>query len=170
MGSTAKNISIGWLIAAISCSSLALFFATGLHPRWWLMWFMPTPVLLVAARSSGPRAFFVGLVAWFLGSLNMWRVLRNVLQVPLVPVLEFLILPGCFFGLGVLLFCRWVRGGKPAAAAVAFAAFWVTYEYVLAMTSVHSRFGNLAYSQMNFLPILQLAALTGIWGISFCLS
>ena len=72
MGSTAKNISIGWLIAAIACSSLALFFATGLHPRWWLMWFMPIPVLLVAARSSGPRAFFVALVAWFLGSLNMW--------------------------------------------------------------------------------------------------
>jgi hypothetical protein len=43
-----------------------------LHPRWWLMWFMPIPVLLVAARSSGPRAFFVALVAWFLGSLNMW--------------------------------------------------------------------------------------------------
>ena len=96
-------------------------------------------------------------------------MLRNVLQVPLVPVLAFLILPGCSFGLGVLLFRRWVRGGKPAAAAVGFAAFWVTYEYVLAMTSVHSTFGNLGYTQMNFLPILQLAALTGIWGISFCL-
>jgi apolipoprotein N-acyltransferase len=62
-----------------------------------------------------------------------------------------------------------MRGGKPAAAAVGFAAFWVTVEYVLAMISVHSTFGNLGYTQMNFLPILQLAALTGIWGISFCL-
>jgi apolipoprotein N-acyltransferase len=130
------------------------------------MWFMPIPVLLVAARASGPRAFFVALVAWFLGSLNMWGVFRNVLQ---VPVLAFLILPRCFFGFGVPLFRRWVRGGKPGAAAVGFAAFWVTYEYVLAMTSVHSTFGNLGYTQMNFLPILQLAALTGIWGISFCL-
>ena len=94
-------------------------------------------------------------------------VLRNVPQVPLVPVLAFLILPGCFFGLAVLLFRRWARGGKPAAAAVGFAAFWVTYEYVLAMTSVHSTFGNLAYSQMNFFPILQLAALTGIWESAF---
>jgi apolipoprotein N-acyltransferase len=40
---------------------------------------------------------------------------------------------------------------------------------VLAMTSVHSAFGNLGYTQMNFLPLLQLAALIGIWGISFCL-
>jgi hypothetical protein len=58
-------------------------------------------------------------------------------------------------------FRRWVRGGKPAAAAVGFSAFSVTYEYVLAMTSVHSTFGNLGYKQMNFLPILQLGALTG---------
>jgi hypothetical protein len=72
-----------------------------------------------------PERFFVALVAWFLGSLNMWGVFRNVLQVPLVPVEAFLILPGCFFGLGVLLFRRWVRGGKPAAAAVGFAAFSV---------------------------------------------
>jgi apolipoprotein N-acyltransferase len=96
-------------------------------------------------------------------------VFRNVLQVPLVPVLAFLILPGCFFVLGALLFRRWVRAEKPAAV-VGFAAFSVTYEYMLAMTSVHSTFGNLGYMQMNFLLILQLAALTGIWGISFCLT
>jgi hypothetical protein len=52
--STAKNTSVRWLIAAIAW--LALFFAAGLHPRWWPMWFMPIPVLLVAARASGPKA------------------------------------------------------------------------------------------------------------------
>jgi apolipoprotein N-acyltransferase len=167
--STARNASIGWLIAGIACSSLALFFGTGLHPRWWLTWLMPIPVLLVAPRLSAPRAFFVAVVAWFLGSLNMWHYFQRVLGVSLLPVLVFLILPGCFFGLGVLLFRRWLRGGKPAAAAVGFAAFWVAYEYALASISIHSTFGNLGYTQMNFLPILQVAALTGIWGISFCM-
>jgi apolipoprotein N-acyltransferase len=167
--SRAKNVSIGWVIGGIVCSSLALFFGTGLHPHWWLTWLMPIPVLFVAARSSAPRAFFAALAAWFLGSLNMWGVFRNVLQVPLVAVLAFLILPGCFFGLGVLLFRRWVRAGRVAAASVGFAAFWVSYEYVLAMSSIHSTFGNLGYSQMNFLPILQIASLTGIWGMSFCM-
>lgn len=169
MDSRARNVSIGWVIGAIVCSSLALFFGTGLHPHWWLTWLMPIPVLFVAARSSAPRAFFAALAAWFLGSLNMWGVFRNVLQVPLVAVLAFLILPGCFFGLGVLLFRRWVRAGRVAAASVGFAAFWVSYEYVLAMSSIHSTFGNLGYSQMNFLPILQIASLTGIWGMSFCM-
>jgi apolipoprotein N-acyltransferase len=36
------------------------------------------------------------------------------------------------------------------------------------MLSVHGTFGNISYSQMNFLPILQIASITGIWGISFC--
>ena len=169
MASRTKNAPIGWAIAAIACSLLALFFATGLHPHWWLTWLMPIPVLIIAARSSAGVAFIVAVASWFLGSLNMWRFFRSVLDVPLLAVLAFLILPACFFGLGVLLFRRGVRGGKPAAAAVGFAAFWVTYEYLLAMSSIHSTFGNLAYSQMNFLPILQIASLTGIWGISFCM-
>jgi apolipoprotein N-acyltransferase len=87
--------------------------------------------------------------------------------VPLAAVLAFLILSGCFFGLGVFLFRRWARGERPPAAAVGFAAFWVSYEYVLAMSSIHSTFGNLGYKQMNFLPILQIASLTGIWESAF---
>jgi apolipoprotein N-acyltransferase len=101
-----KNESIGWAIAAIACSLLALFFATGLHPHWWLTWLMPIPVLIIAARSSAGVAFTVALASWFLGSLNMWRFFRSVLDVPLLAVLAFLILPACFFGLGVLLFRR----------------------------------------------------------------
>jgi apolipoprotein N-acyltransferase len=63
--STTKNASIGWVIAGIVCSSLALFFGTGLHPHWWLTWLMPISVLLVAARSSalGPSS-----LQWFPGS------------------------------------------------------------------------------------------------------
>lgn len=169
MDSTTKNVSLPWLIPAIAGSSLALFFGTGLHPHWWLTWLAPIPVLLVAPRSSAARAFLAAVISWFLASLNMWALFRNVLQVPLPAVLAFLMLPGCFFGLGVLLFRRWARGRRPIAAALGFAAFWVTYEYVLASNSIHSTFGNLAYNQMNFLPILQIASVTGIWGISFCI-
>ena len=41
--------------------------------------------------------------------------------------------------------------------------------FISETASPHSTFGNLGYSQMNFLPVLQLASITGIWGISFCL-
>jgi apolipoprotein N-acyltransferase len=167
--STTNNVSLAWLIPAVAASSLALFFGTGLHPLWWLTWVIPIPVLLLATRSSAALTFLAALISWFLGSLNMWGILRHVLQVPLTAVLAFLILPGCFFALGVLLFRRWARAGIPIAAALGFAAFWVAYEYALASTSIHGTYGNLAYNQMNFLPILQIASLTGIWGISFCI-
>jgi len=38
---------------------------------------------------------------------------------------------------------------------------------VTSLLSIHGTIGNIGYSQLNFLPILQLAAVTGIWGISF---
>jgi apolipoprotein N-acyltransferase len=42
-------------------------------------------------------------------------------------------------------------------------------EYIIAVTSVHGTFGDICYSQMNFLPIVQIASVTGAWGISFCI-
>jgi len=43
----------------------------------------------------------------------------------------------------------------------------VAYEYLAATASPHSTWGNLAYTQMNSLRVIQLSAITGIWGISF---
>jgi len=129
---------------------------------------MPVPVLLLSGRLSARNTFLVALASWCLGSLNVWRFLLKVLEVPLLPVIAFTVLPGCVFGLGILLFRRWVRGGNLAAATLGFSVFWVSFEYLAAMTSIHGTYGNLAYSQMDFLPILQIAGLTGIWGITFC--
>ena len=162
-----KHASAAWLAIAIASSSLALFFGTGLHPHWWLTWLMPFSVLLLAGRLSARGAFLAGMASWCLGSLNTWTFLRSVLEVPLFPVIAFMLLPSCVFGLGILLFRRWVKGGNLAAAALGFSAFWVSFEYLVAKTSIHGTYGNLAYSQMDFLPIVQIATLTGGWGISF---
>jgi len=39
---------------------------------------------------------------------------------------------------------------------------------LVAVTSSHGTFGNLVYTQMNFLPVLQLASVFGVWGVTFC--
>ena len=51
--------------------------------------------------------------------------------------------------------------------AFAFPVYWVTCEYLTAIMSPHSTWGNLAYTQMDFLPLIQIASVTGLWGISF---
>jgi apolipoprotein N-acyltransferase len=77
--------------------------------------------------------------------------------------------PALSFALIVLLFRALLRRGAVWEAALAVPAGWVSYEYLLSVFSPHGTWGSVAYSEMNFLPVLQLASVTGIWGISFCL-
>jgi apolipoprotein N-acyltransferase len=146
--------------------SAALFFlGTGLAPLWVLTWFAPIPLLWVASRLSARQVFFVAAAAYALGELNEWSYSRTVLATWIVA--SVLLFIACMFAVGVLLFRMAIVRGKIWQAALVFPAFWVSIEFAVAMLSVHSTFGNISYSQMNFLPILQIASVTGIWGISF---
>ena len=62
-----------------------------------------------------------------------------------------------------------LRRGSPILAAFALPVYWVTCEYLTAIASPHSTWGNLAYTQMDFLPLIQIASISGLWGISFIL-
>ncbi len=154
---------------AIITSGPLLYYATGLHPVWWLLWFAPIPVLLLSLRVGALRALWVSALAWVIGGANMWHYLRALLGVPVVVALLSFIVPGCFFGLAVLAFRAFVRRGALWKAVIAFPAIWVAYEYAAEITSPHSTFGNLGYTQMDCIPLLQIVSLTGIWGISFCI-
>jgi apolipoprotein N-acyltransferase len=159
--------SLAITVALSLASALAFYFGTGLHPIWWLTWLAPFPILWLVPRLPLWQAFAASLLVSFVGWLNFWPYLHRVLGVPSPVVLLTLFLPAVIVALAVLLF-RWlVRRGAPLQAALAFPAFWVCTEFLNATTSVHSTSGNLAYSQMNFLPVLQIASVTGIWGISF---
>ena len=154
---------------AVAATSAALYWGTGLHPRWWLTWLAPLPVLLISPRVSGGRGSSMAALAWFLGSLNMWFYLLNALNVSIPLVLLFSAVPSFFFGLAVLLFRRLILRGEVWKAALSFPAFWVTLEYLNNVSSPHGTFSNLGYTQMDFLPVLQVTAVAGIWGITFCL-
>ncbi len=156
------------LAAPCLAVAVALFFlGTGLAPIWAFAWLAAIPVLWIAPRVTAGHAFFVAVAAFALGGLNEWSYSRTVLPTWLVA--SILLGTGCIFGLGVLLFRNAIMRGKLWQAALVFPAFWVTIEFAVATVSVHGTFGNLSYSQMNFLPILQIASVTGIWGISFCM-
>jgi apolipoprotein N-acyltransferase len=66
---------------------------------------------------------------------------------------------------------RYSLGHLPAwTAALVFPSAWTAYEFLYSLVSPNGTFWSLAYSQADFLPVLQIASLTGIWGIVFVLT
>lgn len=155
------------VIGAGVVSAGLFYFGTGLHPTWWLLWLAPIPVLAIAPRLRTSAAFLLGSIAWILGEMNQWNYLRHVIALPLHMVILFFVIASAVFGLGVLFTRRFLRRGSLFLAAFAFPVYWVTCEYINAITSPHSTWGNLAYTQTDFLPVIQIASVTGLWGISF---
>ena len=161
----ARNLLL--VIAAGVASAAFSYLGTGLHPIWWLLWLAPVPVLAVAPRLRHSAAFLLGSVAWLIGEINQWSYLTHEIGVPLKIVMLFFVIPPVVFGFGVLFMRSFLRRGSLFLASLAFPVYWVAYEYLTEIGSPHSTWGNLAYTQMNCLPIIQIASITGLWGMSF---
>ena len=153
---------------ACLATAVLVWFGNGLNLSWPLLWFAPLPVLLFAARgfwwSSGLAAF----VSFLAGSFSMWHYFR-VLQAP--PEVWLITYSGValLFTAAVLLFRALLRCGAPWSALLSFPALWVSAEYVHSVATPDGTAGSLAYSQLHFLPFLQLASFTGPWGMGFAL-
>jgi apolipoprotein N-acyltransferase len=148
---------------------MLFWFGNGLNPRWPLLWFAPLPALLFASRSSWWSAALVASLSLFIGSLYMWHYFRAALQAPPLAWIAIYSMAALVFAAGVLLFRALLRLGAFWSALLALPAIWVSFEYVRNFVTPHGTAGSLAYSQLNFLPFLQLASITGPWGMSFLL-
>ena len=169
MASVLDTRRLGAAILAVALTATLLWFGTGLTPWWPCMWFAPLPVLLFAADASWWAAGLVALVALPLGMLNSWDFFLHFLRLPLGILVQIYAIEGIVFTLAVLLFRALLQRGAHWAALLAFPALLVSFEWLLNLAGPHGTGGSLAYSQLNFLPFLQLASITGPWGMSFLL-
>jgi apolipoprotein N-acyltransferase len=108
-------------------------------------------------------------LAWTISGLNEWTFLHGSIELSVAMGLLAVLVPALVFGLAVLLWRQFVLVGKLGRAALSFAAVWVTFEFAMQTLSANSTSGNIAYSQMNCLPTLQVASLAGPSGIDFLL-
>jgi len=159
--------SVAALLAFVSASVL-FWFGNDLDPWWPLLWFAPLPLLLFASRSSWWSAALTAALSLLVGSLSMWHYFR-VLQAPFSVWAGVYPIAALVFAAAVLLFRALLLRGAWWSALLAFPATWVTYEYARNFVGPHGTAGCFAYSQLDFLPFLQLASITGPWGMSFLL-
>jgi apolipoprotein N-acyltransferase len=168
MAFAAKYRHLGMALLAIASAAMLVWFGNGLNPLWPLLWFAPLPVLLFGLNSGWRSAAVVAFLAWLIGSLNLWHYLRLV-GVPPVTWFSIFGAVALIFAAAVLAFRALVHRGASWSALLVLPATWVSFEYIRNLTTPHGTAGSLAYSQLHFLAFLQLASITGPWGLSFLL-
>ncbi len=168
MASANSSSRLGLALLTIAISATLFWFGNGLNPVWPLMWIAPLPVLLFASRSSARATAVTAFFSVWLGSLNLWHYLR-LLQAPPIVWLVIFTIAALLFMAAVLLFRTLLLRGAVWSALVSLPAAWVVYEYLRNLTTSSGTAGSFAYSQLSFLPFLQLAYFTGPWGMTFFL-
>jgi apolipoprotein N-acyltransferase len=155
-------------LLAVAATATLFWFGNGLNPIWPLVWFAPLPMLVFALQSSWRATAVTAFFSVWVGSLNLWHYLQVLHAPPTVWMIIFTIAAVVFMA-AVLLFRTLVLRGAMWSALVSFPAAWVVYEYIRNVTTSGGTAGSFAYSQLSFLPFLQLASLTGAWGMSYFL-
>jgi len=168
--------------ALAACAGLLLSAAYPLPCLAGAAWIAPG-LMLTAALGSGPgeafRLGYVAGIAHFLSSLY-WLLL---IPVAWVPILGWVAL-GAFLALYQAVWVwlslavpwcpaapaskapRWLRLAWPLYVA----ALWVAVEFVRAWFLSGFPWDLLGVTQFRLLPLIQLAAFTGVWGVSFLIA
>jgi len=154
------------ILCAIALTAGAYFVSSGLQRLWWPVWLAPLPILLLAPSVRAGRAFAIALAARSLAAaLDFWHYLRQIFDYPIWLALITVVVPGLFFALAVVFYRGLLRKRGPWLAMLAFPVTMVAAEYLSGL--VQGAFLSAGYTQLENLPIIQLAAITGVLGISF---
>lgn len=156
-------------IVAAALSGLLWLGGTGLHPIAPLTWLAPLPLLLVSVRVSPRAALIATAVAWVIGQAGLAPYYYRTLQIPL-PAVAGIVLLGAALAIGTVLLARHLLlAGRTVTAILTVPFLWVLGEYAASLLLPHGAWWSLAYTQAGVRPIIQLTALTGVWGVTYLL-
>jgi apolipoprotein N-acyltransferase len=147
----------------IVASGIAYALSTGVIAIWPLVWVAPLPILWLALRESRGRTALAAFLAFAIGRIGFLPIALAILPPPLIAVV--LIVPPLAFA-GVVLASRAVALRLDLRLfALAFPIFWTAWEQlVVAPVGAGAELG---FTQASNLPVVQLASLTGVVGVSF---
>lgn len=163
--------------AAFASSSGLLFpFCFAPYDQGWLAWIVLIPLHLALRSCTGKQAFwigwltgllmYVGTIAWVVTAMHTYGKMPLVLGYAVMLLLAGYL--GLYVAVYALVSAAW-QGAFPILFALGAPCLWVGLE--LARTYLFSGFPWVlfGYSQYRWLPIIQIADHTGVYGISFLL-
>jgi len=152
-------------LGAMAASGALLFFASGLRPWWPAAWLAPIPLLIAAFAAPARTAWWLAGGAGLIGGLSTLTY-YIVLTTPVIAV-ALTLLQALLWGVVVTLTRRVVVGAAHWTRVFAFPVLWAALDTLITIVSPHGSAGSLAYSQMEALPVIQIASLAGAPGIVF---
>lgn len=156
-----------WITGLIAAgvSGVLYFFSTGLNPVGALLFIAPLPVLVVSRRLSAGKTFVVSFLASAIGTMNFAVYLAVFMPPPLL--ISTLVLFSGVFGLTILAHRAAQIRLAPLLSPFVFPSTWTAFEFLRSIASPNGTGGSIAYTQTNFLALIQVSSLTGMWGIVF---
>jgi apolipoprotein N-acyltransferase len=142
----------------------------------WLAFFVLVPLHLAIADAPPRPAFWLGWLAGlvaFVGTM-FWVVTAMHLygKMPLIIAYGVMLLLAAYLGLYVALYSAlltWVRRGLPHVGLLAAPFIWVALELVRTYAFSGLPWALFGYSQYRWLTAIQIADVTGVYGVSFYL-
>lgn len=160
----------GWRLSGLAMvlSGALYFFSTGLAGFRPLVWLAPIPVLWISMQSSRRSTATVAFCAYVLGGLNLVGYLSGL--APKAVVIGSLLIPALAFAVVVVAYRDAMVHLRHPLSFLAFPVGWTAYEFLLSSISPHGTAGSIAYTQSDFLPFIQIASITGLFGITFVMT
>jgi apolipoprotein N-acyltransferase len=158
------------MIAIISTllTAVCFYFSIGIGDAWYLAWFAPLPVLMLAYGGSNRWAvFFAAFLGAALGSCCLLRAYGGVLPA-YVLALEIGV-PAFLFALAVLVsrVLHFKRG--PLSAALAFATLWAAFDFLISFGKGGGAIATPAAAEMGMPVLVQSLSLFGFPAVTFLL-
>ena len=139
-------------------------------------WIAPALIIAAAHGKRGGDAFRIGYVAGlahFLSSLY-WLLLIPVTGFPILGWFLLGVYLGLYPAVWVWLVAKWEVGGvkykswsRQTLWSLAGAAVWVALEMIRARLFSGFPWNPLGASQFRLIPLIQIASVTGVYGVSF---
>lgn len=171
MGSKLDRTQLFLGVAAALCSAVLFYLGTGVAtggaPIAVLAWIAPFPVFLLAPRISTWKAVGIAFLAYFLGTANSWGYYLNSRDIPLPAGALICVGLSLMFVLAVWLFRVLIGRGWVLLATIAAPAAWTAAAYLLQVLNPRGLMGTFAPNQADFAAVLQIASITGAWGVEF---
>lgn len=155
-------------LALALAGGIAMRFAFGLEPVWWLAWLAPVPLLVAALRSGRLEAVVLVSLAGLLAASANFHFYQAVMGLPgavLVTSLQALA-----WLLIVCLSRRIMLGWPGALGVLAYPLLWAAFDTLTAHLLPDGNWGSIGYSQSSYLPAVQVVSLAGMPGLVFILS